>query len=478
MKKQIIISFFAVLCFIQGCDLYDVENPNVTTDKFVNSPQAASIWVNGTRAEMASTIGVIVELTELTSDNYYNNRTLSSKVFDIPQIASNDLDVNRIQSAVHALRRSAQFGLETVLPNDADSTPEHEAELRFYLGVAHLFSGEYFTALPVEALGAALTSDIHYGLAKTEFDKVIALNSTSNLVNAATLAKARIAYHENDVQTLQSLSTAIINQAPLFNYQVQFDGLNGPVNAFQNFLYDSSQDEFAPLPRLDFLDPKYFSEDGSGLDQKPISLFKIEEAYLMLAELDIVNQSLPAARTRLINLLDDVIANRPISTVNDSRETRSGGNRDDYPLSDTVQIRISPGGLLKSNLVLDRQAGDIQVPAVSGTSVTENDINNATTADELLELVFLMRQEIFISEGRRAVDLGIKYPVSDEEASNNTNIASNSTILDAVVPGFIPLDSSMDDFTVDQVQGIITISVNMNKILIDNKTSALVLPLW
>lgn len=474
---QLIIAGLFVLT-LQGCGLDAIENPNVTEDKFVKTPQATATWVNGARTEMASSLSVIVELTELTSDNYFNNRTLSSKVFDIPQIVYTDVDVNRLQTAVHNLRRTAEFGLETVIPQDNSATTEQRAELYFYLGVSHLFAGEYFVGLPEEAYGPALEPEAHFTKAIDAFDEVAILSNDMDLVQAANLAKARISFYQGDLSTLRTRAESVINTAPALNYQVQYDGINGPSNGFQTFLYNSSQDEFAPLPRLDFLDPKYYSEDGSGQDQKSISLFKVEEAYLLLAEAELTEGDLPGTRTLLKDLLTDVIANRPVALIDDSRETRSGGNRDDYPLSDTVQVRFAPGAPAFSGFILDRQDGPIQVPVVSGTSVTAQDIDNTTTEDELLELIYLMRQEIFISEGRRVVDLGIRYPVSEQEMTGNNNIDSNSPYLLAQIPDFIPLNMQMDDFTVNEEQGIVTIAVNMNRILVQNKTDDSVLPLW
>lgn len=478
MKISQIISLAIIALMFQSCGLDAIENPNVTTDKFVNTPQAAATWINGAKTEMASSLSVIVELTELTSDNYFNNRTLSSKVFDIPQIVFTDLDVNRLQTAVHNLRRTAEFGLETILPNDNNSTSEQEAELYFYLGVSHLFAGEYFVGLPEQELGVVVEPDEHYSKAISAFDQASSLSENSNLIEASNLAKARIAFHRGDISTLRSRAQGVINASPLLNYQVVYDGINGPSNGFQTYLYNSSQDEFTPLPRLDFLDPKYFSEDGAGQDQKPISLFKVEEAYLMLAEADLADSNIPGSRNWLKDLLNEVIANRPIASVDDSRETRSGGNRDDYPLNDTVQVRFSENEPAVSGLILDRQSGPVQVPAVSGTHVTAADIENASTEDELLELIYLMRQEIFISEGRRVVDLGIRYPISEQEQKSNANISADTPYLEAVVPDFIPSDMLMDDFVVDEAQGIVTIHVNMNSVLVENKASDFVLPLW
>lgn len=472
------IVFVSMLFSVNSCGLDAVENPNVTTEKFVDSPQAANTWVNGARVEMANSLGVIVELTELTTDNYFNNRTLSSKVFDIPQIVFTDLDVDRLNSAVQEMRRTAEFGLDTVLPSDPASTDEHEAELRFYLGVAHMFSAEYFTGLPGENNGPILSPEAHFSRAITEFEDVIDLSNSSARINASRLALARIAWHQNNLTDLRNHTEAVIASEPLLNYQIEFDGESGVNNAFQFYLYNSSQDEFAPLPRLDFLDPKYFSEDGAGQDQKSISLFKSEEAYLMLAEAELVSGNIPAVKELLVELLEDVIPNRPVYNIDDTGETRSGGNRDDYPLNDTYSVRFSPEAPAVDGLILDRQSGPVQVPGVSGTSVTVQQVDGLSEVEELLEIILLMRQEVFFAEGRRVVDLGIKYPVSENEVRSNESVNESDSATSAQIPQFIPSDSRMDDFINDEENQIITILVNMNEVLVENRTSEFILPLW
>jgi hypothetical protein len=141
-------------------------------------------------------------------------------------------------------------------------------------------------------------------------------------------------------------------------------------------------------------------------------------------------------------------------------------------------VKPSPDEAPVSGLVLDRQSGPISVPGVSGTSVTVGQINDASTTDELLTLIYLMRQEMFIAEGRRTVDLGIRYPVSEGEVRSNPNIAPDNPATAAQIPEFIPGDGLMDDFSVDENSEIVTIAVNMNRVLVDNKSSDLVLPLW
>lgn len=472
-----IVCILVILFALQSCEFAEVENPNVTVDKFVETPQATSSWLNGIRRQAALTMNEFVVLSELVSDNYYNNRTLSSKVFDFLQIDFIDVDVLRLQNEVHRLRGMTEFGLSDVVPNDPNSTAAQEAEIHFFKGLAHLLSGEYFVGLPAEDLGPVLEPEAHFQLALTEFNEAFEETTDDNLSAASRLARARIFYHQGDQANAVAEVDALIANSPDFLYQLSYDGVNGVPHDMQFFLYDSENDEFAPLPRLDFLDPKYFSTGDPALDQKPMNLFKGEEAFFIKAEAQLANNDLAGAKNTLVTLLEDVIQQRPTALVDDSRETRSGGNRNDYPLSDTVQVAFSPGAAPQPGLVLDRQAGDITVYPVSGTQVTTDDINNAASADELLELLYLMRQEVFLAEGRRIVDLGVKYPVAENEFRNNPNIGEAA--LEAQIPDFLPRDGSnalIDDFSVDTEKGIVTITYDLNRLLVENKNSPLVLP--
>jgi len=474
MKYIISFSLLAILLFSSSCELTDVENPNVDQDKYVNSPQAAASWVNGTRRELSQATNTLIEFSELVSDNYFNNRTLSSKVFDIPQIDYFDIDVNRVQAAFAELRATAEFGLEEVLPGDDESTAEDEAFLRFALGMAHLYGGTYTVGMPLEPLGPVVGDDQLLELAIAEFEQVVSLSENAELQQAAQLGQARAHYYLGNRASAVNLVQAVIASNPGLNYQAVYDGANDVTNAFQFYLFDSSNDEFAPLPRLDFLDPKFYHTDNPTIQQQPVALFKSEEAYLILAEAQLADGDLSAARTTLQDMLEDVIAIRPVIAFDDSRENRGGGNRTDYPLDDDVMVRFSPDAEPRSGFILDRQAGDVNIPVVSGTSVTTAQLEAATSEDELLELLYLMRQEIFIAEGRRMADLGIKWPISETEFLNNDNVQEQ--LIEAVIPSFIPTDFGMDDFTYDEASQIVTMRFNMNAVLVENKTAAEVLP--
>ncbi len=472
MKKH---TFIAITLFasLSGCGLTDVVNPNVTDEVYLSTPQSGKSWLNGMRRQLAMTYNEVVVSTELVSDNYFNNRTLSSKVFDIPQIDYTDLDVTNLQKEIHRLRQMADFGLTRVLPADPTLSASEKAEMQFLAGVASLLSGELFVALPATAQGAALKPVEHFNQAVSWFEQAVATTQDAAEKQAYQLLLARTYYQLGNRAKVVELTTPLLTNRTLLR-PVRYDGVNGVANSIQFYVYSSTNNEFAPLPRLDFLDPKYYHIGSATTDQRTVVLTKAEEAYLMLAEAQLGNNQPEATRQTLLTLLIDVIANRPRVLIDDKRETRNGGNRADYPTT-AVQVRFSPGSIAHEGLVLDRSKQNVSVYAVSGTSVTPEQVRGAATADDLLYLIALIRQEVFFAEGRRMTDLGIKFPVAQNEHLNNSAIST--TDLKAQFPAFIPTNRTLDDFTFDRATGIVTIKVDMNQVLVRNKTAPEIFPL-
>ncbi|MBE5319809.1 tetratricopeptide repeat protein [Pedobacter sp. MR2016-19] len=448
------------------------DNPNITDEVYLTTTNVATTWLSGLKRQMALTMNQVIVNTELVSDNYFNNRTLSNKVFDIPQIDNFDLDVNNIQSAIQRLREMSEYGLTTVVNADKSTTPVQKAEMYFINAYAHVLSGELFTGLPGTAKGAVLSPAQHYAMAISSLDQAISLQTNATEKAAYTLLKARVYYDLGDAAQARTFATAVMTTPLLLKQQV-FDGQNSASNDFQTYLFSSTTNEFAPLPRLDFLDPKYYNTGTIALDQKPVSYLKGEEAYLILAEIQVSSNDLTGAKTTLKNLLTDVIAKRPVATFSDVKETRNGGNRNDYPLT-AVKVKFDDTDVERAGYVLDRKTANINISTISGTKVTAADIDAASTQDALLYLVYRMRQEVFISEGRRMTDLGIKFPVSQTEQLNNPNVKPSDLI--AQIPSFIPKNRGMDDFTNNIASGVVTMKYDMNKVLVGNKTAKEIFP--
>lgn len=460
-----------------ACDLFDptgVDNPTVTEETFLGTPNAAASWTRGVERQLASTINQVVIGTEVVSDNVFNNRTLFSKVFDIPQIDNSDFDVTNIQEEVHALRQMAAHGIDVVVPGDDDATDEIRARLHFYRGFGHLLSAELFVGLPAEPLGPVVEPATHYSLAVQDFEQARSLSSDAALDNAALLAVARAEYGAGNRAAAVAAAQQIRSSAADMVRWVEYDNVDGPTNSMQFAVFDSGQDEFQPLPRLDFLFPKYYSEQAG--DQSSIALLKGEEAFLILAEAALATGDVGGARNELIALLD-VIASRPTAQVDDRGQSRGRqGGTWIYPNASNVMVAASPTAEPRAGLVLTRSDPSVTVPTLSGTSVSAAMLNDANTVDEMLYLLYLMRQEIFVLEGRRMTDLGIRLPTALDEALTNPAVDPGSPALTAQIPSFIPLNYGLDGFDYDDGDTLAVIMHDMNAVLVANKASTAVLP--
>ncbi len=471
----------SVLVLVSCNALTTVENPNVTDAAFLRTPGAMTAWLRGCERQTALTTDQILMGAEIVSDNYFNNRTLYNRLFDIPRLESSDVDIATIAQSIGRLREMADYGLTTVAAADASTTSNQRAELWFFKGLALLYAAEYFVALPNEARGEAVSAAVNYRRAAEALQQAIALTQDPSARAVYHLALGRTRYYLGD----KASATAAAQAALALNAEItrfaQFDPLpsNGAFSVMQIALY-TGQDEFQPLPRLDFLDPKYYRR--SATQESPVCLFKAEEAHLILAEAAVSDNQLAQARARLKTLIE-LVAKRPVELVDERAEARGRrGGTVNYPLRDTVSVAASPQEPLVRRLVRSRWTGSqpVAVPVLSGTSVTAVAVDGASTAEQLLELVYLMRQEIFMAEGRRMVDLGVKFPLPDIETDNNPRAAASAALnpqwKQGQIGAFIPLDSQMNAFTFNEAAGTVVIRVNMNRVLVQNRASQLVVP--
>jgi len=470
------VALVAMALTFSGCDLFDpteVINPNVTEGDFIVTPNAAASWARGSERQLATAVNQVLMGTEVVSDNLFNNRTLFSKVFDIPQIEASDFDVTNIQRAIHRLRESANRGITIVVPSDPNVTAETRAQLHFHRGYASLLAAELFVALPGEPGGPILTPAEHVQRAVADFEQVRSLSANAANRSAALLAIARAQYLVGNRAAAVAAAQEVRTSAPTLIRNAIFDNVDGPNNTMQGAVF-AGQNEFQPLPRLDFLFPKYYSRSAG--NNSPVAILKGEEAFLILAEAAISQGNLGGVWAILVDLLG-LVAQRPRENVDDrsQRRGRLGGTWI-YPNSANVQVQASPSAPPRSGLVLTRSGGPVSIPVVSGTSVTQAMLDGATTEAELLYLLYLMRQEIFVLEGRRMTDLGIRYPTALDEALTNPNVDQGSPALQAVLPPWIPLNYGLDGFTYADGDTLAVILHDMNRRIVENRSRPEVAP--
>ena len=457
---------------LASCDLVtpdDIINPNVDEDTFLHSDNPMETWVNGTEKELALRMSDFVELMEILSDNYFNNYTRSSKVFDVPQLLYTDADVTLLQRNVGALREMADYGLTKVAAADPNTTAADRFHLLYIKAYSMILAGDFFRALPIENGGDVVEWDGQMQKAMEVLNDALPLAQDDIDRAFIHTLYARAAHRVGNREEAVSHARQALTLSKDFYRQVRFDSKNGVLSRAQEAIWS---DWFQPLPRLDFLDPKYFQLTST--DQCPITLAKAEENYLILAEAALASNNLTEAKQHLTALLQLVLSRPVQSGINDQLEGRYNGGLKSFPNDPTYRVQASPNDSLRSGLIIDRRPPHlISIPYISGTSVTQEMIEGLDNHDSALELVYLMRQEIFFAEGRRPADLGIRLPLCEAEAANT---GSGAAYTEAWIPSFVPKNYGLDDFIVDDEAKTVTITHNMNRIIVENAHSKDVAP--
>lgn len=451
-------------------DFLDVENPTLTESSIVGQPNSSTIWLEGLERQMSNALNEVLILAELGSDNYINTQTFFSQFLDKLEIRTDDPDIRDTSLGISRLRAMAEFGLNSVGPNDTQYTSQTQAEYHFFLGMSQLYSAMYFSFLPQEEGGVSVSASDNYNRAIASFDEAIALNSKPEY----HLAKARANYYlGNRAAAVTAASDALALDAD-FLRSAKFDELNEPSNTFEDALYERGTfDDLQPLPTLDFLDPKY-SFVSPNVDAS-VHFLKAEEAHLILAEANLASGNLIAAQNNLQNLLT-LIDTREVRNIDDSIEGRPdvSANATFFPKRPDQDTDIVNG---RSGLVINRQSGNVNIPSVSGTSLTIADINAMANNDAALSLLYRTRQEVFIAEGLRFVDMGVKLVIHQNEFLQNPNISDGDPGTTPVIPSFInAVKDNLDAITYDATTGIATTAIDLNQILVTNKSSSEVLP--
>lgn len=475
MRKTVTVFSFLLLCTLglTGCDLLDsqnVENSQLTEDQGLSNPNPLQRWMPGLDRQMAITLNNTVIWTSIATDNYVNTQTFYNQSVDRLDFNNQQADIDDAFFTMNDLRESAIFGENTVVPRDDDPSPANLAELDFYEGMSHILLGEHFHSAPLEGGGQPASSADHFQVAIDTLQQ--AIDSGNGDQVGYMLAQARAYYNNGNLSEARSRAQDVLGEDPDYVRSREFDNENGPTNNVQDALYDrQSFDDFQPLPRLDFLDPKF---GVAGPSETPFPLLKAEEAHLILIEAALAESNLSGAQQEmkeLITLVRDTREVRAVDETNEGRTQESPGSRPD---TSSVEVRASSDDPFRSGLVLDRTAST-EVAAVSNTSVTDAMVDDVSNAQEAWELYYLLRQEIFMAEGRRFVTFGIKAPVPFNEAQINENIAPGGAPTQPIVPDYITSaiqaeGVTLDSFTYDASADETTIDVNMNRVLANNRS--------
>ncbi|MDX1531496.1 MAG: hypothetical protein R3362_08215 [Rhodothermales bacterium] len=467
-----------------GCDLVDptdVRNPNVSEDDFLDFPDPMASWLRGMERQMSLALNNqqndledgYVPTAEIASDNYTNTATFFNQFLDGLTIDNTDDTFETALQELSDLRETAEFGLRRVAAADENTTDAQLADLQFFRGISHLYIGEIWHQAPADSGGAAVPSAEQFRIAAEAFGEALALDPGRVDVH---IALARTYRNLGDRDGARAQAEAAIATDPDFVRFARYDFVNNLENDIQLALFGRPQNDLQPLPRLDFLDPKFSvtAAPNPGDDQEAdLAYVKGEEAFLVLAEVQLAEGDLAGAQATMRDLLD-LVASRKRATFDDSDDLRLNTDDSPRPTGDGWLVRACPECPFRDGLILDRSEF-VTVPVISGTSVTADRVDALDDLDEALELLYLLRQEIFIAEGRRMMDLGIKWAIPFEEILVNPNIDESDPGASGLVPGFLPA-GEMDAFTFDPETQTVTVLHDLNRILVENKESDLVLP--
>jgi tetratricopeptide (TPR) repeat protein len=464
----------------------EVVNPTITDEALRTFPGGSANQVlQGVRNQFSAMIANVALYNAYVSDDYVNISTFLSPIADNPRnINADDISLPASYFSAQTLRAQAEFAISQIpLDRTLNETQRTNAiaQARFFRGMALVVLAENFANIPLTEGGPGLSSSQVMQQAINDFlaalpgsaspsvlppgaDPRLAINQV-----APRLALARAYRFLGRADSAVFYANAALNTpgSAGYAYRALYDAQNF-TNGLIPFLITRVTRDLQPLPRLDFLDPKYTAVDS------PIPVLKIEEAHLILAEAAIAAGDFAQAKTHLKNAI--AAALRPDSVIGFfSTNTRPavpavGGSR---PRSSTFTVKADAESPAIAGLIRTRP-GIVNVYPTSFTSLRAADIDALpNTEEELVRTLFLLRQEIFFLEGRRVCDLGIRLPLWRRQLDVNP-IGSGPGFDLPIVPAYIPQFGTfnpgthdMDAFTVSG--NVVTISVDMNRVLARNR---------
>jgi len=462
---------------LAGCDYLDptaVDNPATTVDDLAQAEDPTNALLPGLRAQFASAINPVD--VEVITDNYQIRGTGLNNVWDEPRQVTPDLVGARAYGNLQELRALATFVLNDIVPDDTTATTAQIQEVTYYYGMALLLLAERFVAVPLDTSAVPTPSADVLQLAITQLQTAKSAGATTEIGLASTAALARAYRSAGNATAASAEANAVLDEDPEYLFGQGYDPTtitNGPYL----FLYERTIKEMQPLPRLDFLDPKYTSRSA------PIYLSKAEEMHLILAEVAFDGGSWATGREQ-IALAIEVSNSRPFEPFDDD-DQRLNDDLTPRPRDAGIEVRADASSPFIPGLVLTRP-GVVNTPVASATSLDADSIRTIDVAEteSLLHALFQARQEMLLLEGRRMVDLGIKLPFQQDEIETNPNISEGDVGTVVQVPSYIPPLKQMDSFSPaspyewNEIEGAwelsetqITCLWDMNRILAQNWVS-------
>ena len=439
---------------VSSCDFLDpteVSNPRTTPEELANAPEPTGALLPGMRAQYARALNAVVVATSVGSDDYSSHRTgLGGNEIDSPRRVepNNPLISSALSLGIYwnlqELRALGNFVIDDISPTDETATSEQLSEARYYRGMAYLMLGENFVGAPTEEDATATAAGDLLQSAVTDLSQAQSLDPTGEYGIRAQAALARAHRALGNVAEAGQFAQAVLDAAGTdFLFIRDYDNASPDAtldNLPHAYLVARSLKEMQPLPRLDFLDPKYPRDDS------PIASEKAEEMYLILAEVAMANGDYTTGRDRMIDAVNVALARSSESLEDDDQRLNDDLNI--RPRSAEIQVQADASSPFRLGLVLTRP-GTIDTPVVSSTSISTDSLQAVDVSDELQlrRLLYTLRQEIMLMEGRRLQDLGIRYPMMLREIDANPNVNDGDFGTEVSVPDYIPAGNEMDQYS-------------------------------
>lgn len=473
---------------LAACDFLDptnVENPQTTVDDLAQAQEPTGALLPGLRAQFARAIGAAVTTSDVASDNYSVQSTGLSAELDDPFLINPDvIGVNTTGGSglywnTQELRALSSFVIEQIAPEDETATSGQLAEAHYYRGMASLLQGENFSGVPIEEDAEPTAAADLLRLALADFNRSLQLEASGSFALPARAAIARTQRMLGDEAAASAAARAALQANPTFAFLQEYDENNLANNPYF-FLVARATAEMQPLPRLDFLDPKYISFEAG------IPYAKAEEMHLILAEVAIAAGNAGTAAGHVADAVALALT-RGTEEFFDP-DARKNSNLTIRPRDAEMLVQASPTAPFRAGLVQGEGAevlkrGNVTNYSISGTSLRADSVRALTSLAEVTHAFWLARQEIHFLEGRRMSDLGIRLPITQRELDSSPVLDESSPFAKTVIPAYIPQAGRMDQFTplspyADPRVGSniastrITIAVDMNQVLTTNFAQA------
>jgi hypothetical protein len=465
--------------FLGACDFLDptnVENPRTTTEDLAQADEPTQALLPGLRAQFARVISSNVVVAEVVSDNFSIHGTgLNAQLDDPASLEPSILNGTGAATGnywnLQEMRALADFLLEEIIPGDESATEAQRAEVLYYRGMALVMMGENFSHAPLErdAAPVAAADLIARGIADLEAS--VAANGSGDFTLPARAGVARGYRLIGNGPAAVQAAGAVLSADPAFVFLQEYDA-NNLANQPYFFLVERQLQEMQPLPRLDFLDPKYTTRETG------IPVAKAEEMHLILAEAALAGGNFAGGLEHLSTAIR-VAGDRANITFNDA-DPRLNADLSIRPRSGEIVVRADPQSPFREGLVLERP-GSVQFSPISGTSLDADSVAALPVSEQeaIWHAFHLARQEILFLEGRRMSDLGIRLPMMLREIDTNASISPGDPGTVVVVPGYIPPTDEMDRFTPaspydgngNLVATEVTIRHDLNRILAQNRVT-------